>query len=605
MTQKKHLVMYEISQKQNYIFRTNRLLENTGGSYIIRDLTERPEELFATLEHHPAVSFKKEHKKLPEHQGQIVGGGSATYMFNRQEDAEQFARQLSANIIRYFPGIELFLTQREIDWEREYLYCKDEHMGVIREMQNSLSEKKDRRQQSVFQKSLGIHQPCVSSGLPANRLAIPKQSTNEAAEPRAEELLIKEMVGESARNDIYEERFIKDNSFLAGDISYQFMEQKYLEKLFAAGDASDDRKSYLSIISLDGNAMGLKVQQFLTQKFANNTDYIERYKEFTEAIDSAYTNAFQRTIKHVLDNRELWERSIYGDKEKNKELYEEMASVIPIRPVILSGDDVSFITFGVLGIEIARIYLQYLQQESIEITGKKQEKQTMNACAGVAIIPHRYPFWLGFQLADSLCDNGKKRLQLDAKNWQDVGYGSEQQAYDTSLIDWQLVESGGAIEDIEDFRERYFTTEDGASLSMRPYYVQQADDKPHFASYQHAFYRAMTVIQDTLKAAETNSDSTAPGRSKWKTLRDVYHQGPAAVDEWVLLNQFYALDNPEENISIHDTFFFTFHQDDEANKKGFRLKNDGPIEEGKEYAFYYDALEIFDYFVLLNEVKDR
>lgn len=43
---RKTLVMYEISQKQNYIFRTNRLIENIGASTIIRQLTEEPHQLF-------------------------------------------------------------------------------------------------------------------------------------------------------------------------------------------------------------------------------------------------------------------------------------------------------------------------------------------------------------------------------------------------------------------------------------------------------------------------------------------------------------------------------------------------------------------------------
>lgn len=42
----KTIVMYEISQKQQYIFRTNRLLENIGASTIIRLLSEEPYMLF-------------------------------------------------------------------------------------------------------------------------------------------------------------------------------------------------------------------------------------------------------------------------------------------------------------------------------------------------------------------------------------------------------------------------------------------------------------------------------------------------------------------------------------------------------------------------------
>src|SRR5690625_4126831 len=96
----KYLVMYEVSQKQGYIFRSNKLLENTGASYIIRDLTERPEELFENLtgEKFKDVKFVKEHACLPTPEEKIVGGGNAIYVFNDEEDANNFARLLSANV---------------------------------------------------------------------------------------------------------------------------------------------------------------------------------------------------------------------------------------------------------------------------------------------------------------------------------------------------------------------------------------------------------------------------------------------------------------------------------------------------------------------------
>src|SRR5690625_7830073 len=114
----KHLVMYEVSQKQQYIFRTNRLLENTGGSYIIRDLTEKPDVLFKELSNKIGKKFKDRHKNIPKATEKIVGGGSAIYIFNSKDDADEFSKTLSANILRYFPGLELFLVRRERSEER-------------------------------------------------------------------------------------------------------------------------------------------------------------------------------------------------------------------------------------------------------------------------------------------------------------------------------------------------------------------------------------------------------------------------------------------------------------------------------------------------------
>src|SRR5690625_3601665 len=102
-----------------------------------------------------------------------------------------------------------------------------------------------------------------------------------------------------------------------------------------------------------------------------------------------------------------WSKSIYGKEihfDKNKTSLDKAKKIILNRQVVFSGDDVSFITYGVLGLEITRIFMQYLQQKPIKID---ENESTMNACAGVAIIPFRYPFWLGFDLAEKLCDHAK------------------------------------------------------------------------------------------------------------------------------------------------------------------------------------------------------
>src|SRR5690625_7195425 len=95
MTKERYLVMYEISQKQNYMFRTNRLLENTGGSYIIRQLTENPHALFRTTAELPEFQLEAGALQLPTPVEKIVGGGGATYIFETRGQARERARARS------------------------------------------------------------------------------------------------------------------------------------------------------------------------------------------------------------------------------------------------------------------------------------------------------------------------------------------------------------------------------------------------------------------------------------------------------------------------------------------------------------------------------
>lgn len=590
----KSLVMYEISRKQDYIFRTNRLLENIGASYIIRDITEKPHEFFDDLASGSIIkeeALSSEEVNLPEAEAAIVGGGNATYVFPSKGIANEFSQKLSANILRYFPGIELFLIQREINWETESLFEKvgDPASGVMKKMRNELARKKNERKHAVKQMSWGIHQSCSSSGLPANEYNI-DLNTNEK-EAKSAELYVKEKVGRGVRNHIYRERLLKKNEYLKDERDrYTFIEQENLEETF-----QEEGKSYVAIVSIDGNAMGSKVSEFLNEDFKCNDDYVTSYQVFTNDIDRAYTNAFRKTIGHVMDDFDWWGKDIYSHKLDNKSFDEQMRHIVPIRPVIASGDDICFITYGKLGIEVSRIFLQYLQQETITIKGSKHRFQ---ACAGVSIIRHNYPFWLGFDLADRLCTNAKKRLQHDAVKWAELGMGDGNKSHDTSLIDWQLVESG-AVHNIEALRDDYYRNADGSQLTMRPYYIQRKDeDYKHFASYERSFLRVIKILECAQEKNDHQDEShnKLMGMSKWKQLRDVYHLGKQSVEQWKTLNQFLAHNESDSNNGAEQSLFLSY-------RDGFGHLHQDQDESGEVFAFFYDGLEIFDYFIRLSEVE--
>lgn len=576
--------MYEISQKQHFIFRTNRLIENIGASHIIRELTTDPRNLFES-------ETMKKHLKapvfLPKPRYRIVGGGNATFIFDSEEDATTFSRNLSFNILRYFPSIELFLIKRTFDWDKEPLYGKDGAPGLMVTLMNELVNKKNERRHAVKQEAWGIQQACVTSGMPAN-IKIYNSDTNEK-EPRAQEFEPIQDIGKDIRNDGYLKRFIVEENLPPINEEYTFLKQEHLEKVFDKESTSPDGKSYLAIVAIDGNAMGVKVAKFFDQKFANNEDFIQKYEAFTNEIDEAYSNAFRETIAYVMKKYDRWALEFYGD---DKNVLEKRRNVIPIRPIIASGDDISFVTYGKLGIEIAKTLLEKLQQQTITV-GEKGHTYRYEACAGVAIIRHKYPFWLGIKLADELCSNAKKRLKNDEQKWMERGMGSDEEPYDTSLIDWHLVSHSDMVESIESYRKQYYQNGDGSNLIMRPYYIQHpSDEKKHFASYERVFKQvAINAIQRTKGNEEKRKEKNKmiPSMAKWKNLREVYHEGERAVKQWQILNQF----SPSGERDLNDRLFDSY-------RDGFGLLNDPQDEDGQAFATYYDAIEIFDFFTDLS-----
>lgn len=561
---KKTLVMYEVSQKQQYIFRSNKLKENIGASLIIKLLTEQPDKLFEQGEWQDLCGGD-----VPKAEYSIYGGGNAVYIFATAEEAERFANVLSLGVLKNLPGIELFLVKQTMDWELDRLYDrKDEKgeptLGVLSQMRAQLAEKKNRRLHGVRQISWGIHQKCPDSGLPANSF------TSETDSPRARELHVKAKYGSrDPRNDMFVKRFLHGLRVTsASGKQLQFLEQEHLEKVL--GDEKT-AKNYVAVVHIDGNAMGRKVSAFLGQPFKSNEDYVKEYKSFTDQIEQAYTNAFRAMIEHVMNDYPNWAKLIYGkadDANAAEKTYAEYSHIVPVRPIIASGDDICFLTYGQLGIELARVFIQYLQQQKPMEIGRTTFY--FEACAGVAIVRRKFPFWLAYEMADQLCANAKKRLKKEENYWSSKGM----KQYDSSLIDWELVRSGDVNLDVSARRSLTHRTKDGAWLVNRPYYLQRETDirLRHPANYTSAFLPALKLVMSSSEAKEKR---TGPPRSKWKALLDVYHQGVTAVNQWQVQNQF----------DIGQCLF---------------LKQE---PTGEHVAYFYDAIEIMDYVIPLPEVK--
>jgi len=548
---KKWLVMYEVSQKQHYIFRSNRLRENIGASTIIRWLTETPERLFEEWK-----------TAFPQPAHRIVGGGNALHVFDSPDDAKAFANGLSFGVLKNLPGLELFLVSDEMDWEKDNLYATESRFGenanVIQRMRDKLADKKNRRLHAVRQATWGIHRLCSESGLPANEFFRPPGESEDI--PRAKELNVKAEYGRKSQED-FEDRFLKGLAVeTANGKPLAFMSQAYLEEVLGGERTA---KNYVAIVHIDGNAMGTKVNAFLQTPFESNEDYVHRYAQFAADIDRAYTSAMRKTIEHVMRCFDGWATRLFGGSDEKRF---DHAHVVPLRPVVASGDDVSFIAVGQLGIELARIFIQHLQQQSMDINGNAFR---FDACAGVAIVRRKFPFWLAYELAEKLCNNAKKRLKREAEEWKTADSGGNGEDFEASLVDWEIVTGGDLDLDIEQRRKTAFQTKDGL-LVNRPYYLFRERDMRkdvHPANYMTAFLHALEIIE---------KDGMA--RSKWKALRSVYHKGMVATEQWAVQNRF----NP-----------------------GLALYVKTGLEEGAISAFFYDAIEAMDHLIRLGEVSTR
>jgi hypothetical protein len=162
-------------------------------------------------------------------------------------------------------------------------------------------------------------------------------------------------------------------------------------------------------------------------------------------------------------------------------------SFLPFRPIVMAGDDITFVCDGRLGVPLTAFLLR-------ELYGDPQDDpQGFSACGGVAIVKAHAPFSAAYEAAEKLCSNAKQ-----------FGQGEK------PAVDWQIFASG-LNRDLPSLRKRDWKLPGDGELSLRPMYVNDEE------------YRHIGTIEDILKGFESWSSTRI--RSVYQTLK----KGPAAV----------------------------------------------------------------------------
>lgn len=169
-------------------------------------------------------------------------------------------------------------------------------------------------------------------------------------------------------------------------------------------------ESYVCVIHIDGNNMGVK--------FSHCRGLQER-RALSLTIAKVVKDGFRHLLQEIIGDCEngYYDKWLHLVKDGEK-------IILPIRPIIIGGDDVTFVCAGRVGLLYAKRFIQYVSQqeilnknlldsinESIRKNDSKAEniKSTMSCCGGMAIVPATYPFYRAYELAEQLCDSAKKK----------------------------------------------------------------------------------------------------------------------------------------------------------------------------------------------------
>lgn len=474
MTEKVGAILLDTRSIQKYVFGCNRLKTNTGASYLVDGIfTEAMVNVLKQSglkmpdqDWKDAKELEMSEKAAIECEIAYIGGGNMLVLVRKGDESLSICRELvqkwSLKVLLEAPGLKTGVAIGEID------LSKENFQASLNALYKQLKENQNNVLPQVDLPYTGFSVECDYSGKAAN-----------VYNKEYKRLVSAEVEAKTAAYDAADKKIKKNFSEVLGD-EYDFCSE--LESI-----GYKDGESYISVIHIDGNNMGVK--------FSNCRDMQER-KNLSKKVQETVEHAFGYLIKKIVT-----EYDTYADVLDMRVLKQGNKRLLPLRPIIIGGDDITFICPGRMGLQYAQTFIEYVNSEDLldkdlynhikKETGKQISK-SLSCCAGVAVVPAKYPFFRAYELAEQLCDEAKALSRKDDGNYLDFA-----------------ILHGEKYGDIQMLRKEQYESANG-NLHYGPYNVLGKENDKHSVKGLLALSRAL-------------SDKDMP-RNKVKDLRRVLHE---------------------------------------------------------------------------------
>ena len=479
------LTVIDTTQIQGYVFGSNKLKENVGGSELVEMATHQ--WVYEALPPNnnvvdPITGKLDDSLTIDNLDAEVIyaGGGNTVILFRAIDLAREFASELTRRVLKEAPGLELVVAHRCFDWENEALA-----EVVSKTLGNDLARKKQSRIASMPLLGLGVTKPCNSTGLVASQIVDDKPVSQEVAAKNAArvheqgETRLKPMMARIKRGNWHIPKDLDDLGRRKGE------------------------ESYIAVVHADGNGIGKRVEAIAAgyKMPAQNRDYIHAMRSFSLSLERAARVALQKVV------------DLMADAFADPDLADHHQRKFPLRPIVFGGDDVTFICHGSYGLSLAVRYLEAFE----EATEKEPAfgGKPAYACAGVAIVKTHYPFARAYRLSEQLCHSAKQMLK--------------EERVDGSALDWHVAMSGiaGSLTEI---REHEYTVPSGL-LHMRPVLLRQPP----------AIWRTWPAFKAILDEFIGENGEWFDRRNKVKSLREALRDGSGAIADFLNTYQLNAL----------------------------------------------------------------
>ncbi len=465
----------DVSQKQEFIYKHNKLRDNLTNSFIIKSVTEKIEGMDLSKVGVSLSGYLNE--KYPA-QSEFVysGGGNSIVCFDTWDQGKSFVQGYSTEVLKAYPDLELYISLVD---DTEVGGHGAEQEKKIRELLFEKADQlKDKRRSRFRRWTYGVEKidetgQAVMSNHKGQNNKLPKQYLQQRFTQRLSDTQIK--------------------------ITDELQDYK----------KGEEGKSYIGILVIDGNKMGEMARQIST---------FQQLNLFSKVVEDVYETAMVNALKS-------YEKLLCKDQEEAK------LPSFYITPVLLAGDDLCLITEAEHAIEIAASILENIKDVS------KQKGQLipflnevsvdyLTACSGVAIIKYTYPFFEGVKAAENLCYRAKEMLY----KVQD-----KDTPLNASFIDWEILQ--GQVSTDKAYEDYVIHRRDQEVFHIKPLCIdqEQAVTAAGVYSYKSFINLVQKIRQDKDISNSLLEDLKKNLYSGWEQYQLFFdmRQGSRKLDEIV------------------------------------------------------------------------
>ncbi len=445
------LAMYDVRGIQSYIFKTNKVREIMGASFIVRDIIMEGIKKW--------ISKKDPSKYLWDWQGSdvcqfledesiemevlFIGGGNAYVLFRNKALCRSANQYLARYVLDQTYSLNLAVA---------YVDKTDSYMHDYQAIQDQMRQ--------------------IKATMPSTKPmgTFPFMAWDAVT---GQPLTKKQHYGDGSSEWQCSESYLKTERAKKENIEKTEFDDMVTEK----GD-----NSFLTLVHIDGNNMGMRIRAMVENK--------ESYQEAVPTmrkLSSNISNGFKECYDIMEAKAEQWANQEPFNKGEKKTL---------LRKIVLAGDDITFVCNAKIALSLVQTFLK----ETVHHHLDDKKKHAFSACAGMAYFNSHYPFSDAYEVAEACCSSAKeqaKKKEHQAENM--VG----------CYLDYQICTHISSIH-LSDYRKKHYVDVNGVNILNRPYYVSvDSFEKLNEVNKERSIERLL----DCLKFF-TNTENIARSKAK-------------------------------------------------------------------------------------------